>query len=98
MVVTLMPRWLKAAWLQVITTTARICCQPPAQLGQLDAQLAVLMPKMLPRIRFWNSSQTPTSTEDTTKIRPSRLTKAVAQPQPRPPRIDDQWYNPPAVG
>jgi hypothetical protein len=39
---------------------------------------------------FWNRIQTPTSTEDTTKMRPSRLNQAVAQPQPRPPRIDDQ--------
>src|SRR6516165_3543747 len=29
---------------------------------------------------------------------PARLNHAVAQPQPRPPRIADQWYNPPAVG
>src|SRR6516164_9024443 len=29
---------------------------------------------------------------------PARLNQAVAQPQPRPPRIADQWYSPPAVG
>src|SRR5262245_63295737 len=29
---------------------------------------------------------------------PARLNQAVAQPQPRPPRIDAQWYSPPAVG
>ena len=56
------------------------------------------MPKMFVRIRLLNSRYTPTSTEETTKIRPSRLTKAVAQPQPRPPRMEDQWYSPPAVG
>src|SRR5215468_6128684 len=33
-----------------------------------------------------------------TVISPARLNQAVAQPQPRPPRIADQWYSPPAVG
>src|SRR5215212_8752354 len=39
-----------------------------------------------------------TSTDDTTKIRPSRLNQAVSQPQNFPPRIEPQWYKPPAVG
>src|SRR5215472_464673 len=33
-----------------------------------------------------------------TKMSPTRLNHAVVQPQPRPPRIDAQWYSPPAVG
>src|SRR5437868_15424829 len=33
-----------------------------------------------------------------TVIKPARLNQAVAQPQPRPPRIAAQWYSPPAVG
>src|SRR5436305_14674618 len=33
-----------------------------------------------------------------TIISPARLSHAVPQPQPLPPRIDAQWYSPPAVG
>src|SRR5437868_10435780 len=33
-----------------------------------------------------------------TVIKPARLNQAVAQPQPRPPRMAAQWYSPPAVG
>ena len=33
-----------------------------------------------------------------TVTRPSRLSQAVSQPQPRLPRMEAQWYSPPAVG
>src|SRR5512141_3104912 len=39
-----------------------------------------------------------TSTEDTTHNNPTRLNQAVAQPQNLPPRLELQWYKPPAVG
>ena len=40
----------------------------------------------------------PTLIAASTVISPARLNQAVAQPQPRPPRIAAQWYSPPAVG
>src|ERR1700731_4749920 len=40
----------------------------------------------------------PTLMAARTVTRPARLNQAVAQPQPRPPRIDAQWDSPPAVG
>src|SRR4051812_14365051 len=55
-------------------------------------------PKIGFKIRPFSSRYNPTSTDATTKIRPSRLYQAVAQPQPLPPRIEPQWYRPPAVG
>src|SRR5687767_13245030 len=56
------------------------------------------MPNSGFRIRPLSSPYRPTSTDATTKIRPIRLNQAVAQPQPLPPRIELQWYRPPAVG
>ena len=40
----------------------------------------------------------PTLIAASTVTSPARLNHAVAQPQPRPPRIAAQWYSPPAVG
>ena len=43
-------------------------------------------------------SYTPKLTDATTKIMPSKLNHAVHQPKPLPPKIEPQWYKPPAVG
>jgi hypothetical protein len=83
LVVVRMPKWLNSPCATVMSTTAIVCCSNP--------QDEVLMPKILPRISPVKRLYTPTLTEAMTKMSPSMLNHAVAQPQPRPPRMEDQW-------
>src|SRR3982751_5583644 len=84
-----MPVWLIAACEAVISATPTACAAVEAAQS--------------PRPSFGTSATranryVPTLIAARTVTRPARLNQAVAQPQPRPPRIDAQWYRPPAVG
>ena len=43
-------------------------------------------------------SYVPALIAPSTVTSPARLNQAVTQPQARPPRMEPQWYRPPAVG
>src|SRR5436190_16543577 len=49
-------------------------------------------------MKLLKSWYVPTLTAAVTKMSPPRLNQAAAQPQPLPPRMQLQWYSPPAVG
>src|SRR5271165_4023758 len=79
-----MPRWLSSACEKVIRTTTTSC------IDSLEASGGASEPA--------TNLKVPTLIAASTVTSPTRLNQAVAQPQPRPPRIDAQWYRPPAVG
>src|SRR5450432_3966424 len=73
----------------MISATPTTCSVAPNLVGS--------QPNMGPT-KLMNKLYVPTLTAAVTKISPNRLSQAVAQPQPLPPRIELQWYRPPAVG
>src|SRR5262249_7437182 len=92
-VVSRIPRWLNTACESVMAPTPHTC-DASAPLasgggactpsnGSSDAATNWYVPTLM-------AASTVTS--------PARLNHAVAQPQPRPPRMNAQWYSPPAVG
>ena len=87
-VVVLMPKWLNSACVTAISVIRRCTCCHVEQRRSRSTS----MPKHAEpgRGRVEAAGKQPTFTDATTKIRPSRLSQAVTQPQPRPPRIDAQ--------